>query len=303
MARNLPSLKALRAFEAAARHQSFVAAGSELNVTHAAISRQVRELETWLGVPVFRRVHRGVVLTEPGARYAVVLGRSFDRIAAATEEVLRPDAAGLLRISVEISFASRWLVPRLGRFRAAHPDIDVDIDQTDTTVDLSSGKAALAIRYGEGYWPGTRVTHLYDILIFPVCAPVLLGGEHPLREPANLRYHTLRHEEHPRWWAEWLHAVGVHDLDPSRGPRFSNMDLALDAAVNGQGVALGDNVVSKDDLDAGRLVRPFDQEVEFEAYYLVEPDVTPAHPTVEAFRDWLLSEIAPFRERAEAAAS
>jgi LysR family transcriptional regulator, glycine cleavage system transcriptional activator len=298
MARNLPSLKALRAFEAAARHQSFSAAAGELNVTHAAISRQVRELETWLGLSLFRRIHRGVVLTDPGARYAGVLGRSFDRIAAATEEVLRPDAAGLLRISVEVAFASRWLVPRLGRFRAAHPDIDVDIDQTDATADLSSGEAALAIRYGEGYWPGTRVTHLYDILIFPVCAPALLDGEHPLRAPADLRHHTLLHEDHPRWWAEWLHAVGVHDLDPSRGPRFSNMALALDAALSGQGVALGDNVVAKPDLDAGRLVRPFDQEVEFEAYYLVEPDVTPAHPTVEAFRTWILAEIAPYRDRA-----
>lgn len=293
MARELPSLNALRAFEAAARLGSFTRAAEELHVTHAAISRHVRALETWLEVPLFRRLSRGVVLTEAGQRYQRRLTRLFDELVAATAAVRRPRAAGALVVSVENAFAARWLVPRLGRFQEAFPDIDLEIDPNDDRVNFRNDPAELAIRFGEGLWDDVEVRGLVALESFPVCSPDLRES-YSLSQPEALRQAPLLHEETRQWWAEWLKAAGIEDLECPRGTMLQNAHLAIQAAEAGQGVALADNLTAADAIRAGRLVRLFDITMPGGGYYIVRPEHLPESPAARAFREWLEAEIDAF---------
>lgn len=293
MARRLPSLNALRAFEAAARHGSFTKAAGELHVTHAAISRHVRDLEAWLQVELFRRVSRGVVVTEPGERYRRTLTEIFDRLLAATQEVTGGGATRALKVSVEPAFAARWLVPRLGSFQARHPAIDLSLESTDKLVDFRSDDADMAIRYGQGNWPDVELTCLSQVHCFPVCGPDLLQGPLPA-SPEILREHTLLHEETRSWWGEWLAEAGVEGVDHTRGPLLQDTHLALEAAAAGQGFALGDSILAADDLAEGWLVKPFAGDVLEGGYYLVQPRHVKESAPGRAFREWLQAEMAQF---------
>ena len=299
----LPPLNALRAFESAARHMSVSRAAAELHVTPAAVSHQIRALEEHLGVPLFRRLNRGLVLTEDGALLAPGLRDGFDRLTAAMQRLDERRSGGTLVVSVAPSFAAKWLVPRLERFTRAHPDIDVRISATMELADLRRDAVDVAIRFGWGDYPGLEVHKLTAETTTPMCSPALLAGARPLREPADLRHHVLIHDDSMAFdptapdWRMWLKAAGIEGVDVSRGQHYSFGDHAIQAAVNGAGVLLGRQSLAGDDLAAGRLVMPFELCLPVKpAYYLLLPPPGQRPARVAAFRDWLLSEIAARRD-------
>ncbi len=300
MPQRLPSLNALRAFEAAARHLSLTKAARELHVTPAAVSHQVRALEADLGVSLLRRVKGEFVLTETAQTVLPVLRAGFDQIAEAARRLRADEARHFLTISVGPTFAATWLVRRLGAFKAAFPEIDVRLQTTDQVVDFARDGVDVGIRFGAGDYPGLQAVRLFDEEIYPVCSPGLLERGPPLDSPADLAQHTLLHVEWT-WaltkgetldWQLWLRAAGAQQVDALRGPRFSHTSLALQAAIEGQGLALGSESLARDDLTAGRLVRPFDVvlPVNF-AYYLIYPEETAERPKIANFRHWILAEI------------
>ncbi|MSO54673.1 MAG: transcriptional regulator GcvA [Rhodospirillales bacterium] len=284
-------LNAFRVFEAAARHLSFTRAARELNVTQAAVSHQIKALEAYLKVQLFQRFNRSLGLTEDGRKLVIPVRDSLERLERAVEHI---HSRGTQRLTVSIlpSFATKWLVPRLGRFRQAHPEIDILISPSIHTVDFSREPVDVALRYGLGRYAGLRTTFLFSEDVFPVCSPKLLDGTPPLRHPDDLRLHTLLHDDGPDEWRMWLKAVKVHGIEPDRGPMFTDSAMLIQAALDGQGVALGRSVLVAHDLAAGRLVRPFaisSLSRPF-AYYAVAPEATADRPKVVAFREWLLSE-------------
>lgn len=291
MTRRLPPLNALRAFEAAARHLSFTKAADELHVTQAAVSHQIKGLEEWLGMPLFRRANRSLVLTEAGQAYLPSVRDAFETLAQATERLFRQDQTGSLTISTMPSFAARWLVLRLGRFQAAHPELDVLLQSTSDLTDFTRQDVDIAIRLGTGRWPALRVEKLMSEDIFPVASPELIAGPRPLREPNDLRHHTLLHDDYQLNWGSWFAVAGVTGIDVSRGPRFTDSGQMLQAAANGLGVALARGVLVGDDLARGRLVRLFDVRMSGDlAYYVAAPPHYFARPKVKAFRDWIFAE-------------
>ncbi len=291
MARRLPPLNAVRAFEAAARHLSFTKAAEELHVTQAAVSHQVKTLEQHLGLKLFRRLNRALVLTEAGQAYLPPVRRIFDQLYEATKRLTEHEARGKLTVSVLPSFAARWLVPRLGRFVKTYPEIDIRVAPSETLADFAREDVDVGIRYGRGRYPGLRTDRLMTEDIFPVCSPVLLQGSHPLRRPTDLKHHVLLHDDDHGDWRTWLLAAGVEDVDPTRGPVFTDSSMLVQAAVEGQGVALARGALAADDLASGRLVRPFMLSLPAEfAYYVVCPETTADQPKVVAFREWLLQE-------------
>ncbi len=295
MARRLPPLNALRAFEAAARHLSFTKAAEELYVTQAAISHQVKALEEALDLQLFRRLNRRLMLTDAGQLYLPALTEAFDAIDTATGRLRADDNAGRLVVSVANSLAAKWLLPRLPHFRDRHPDIEVEISAADRLVDFGRDTVDMAIRYGLGNYPGLRVDSLMKDTNFPVCSPGLLAGPVPLSEPDDLRRHSLLHDavgvfDAPDW-SKWLAAVGITGAWTDRGQRYSHSSLVLQAAIDGQGVALGRSTLVALDLEAGRLVQPFGPALpSIYACYVVSPPATAERPKIKAFRDWLLDE-------------
>ena len=292
--RALPNLNGLRAFEAAARCLSFTRAAGELSVTQAAISHQIKSLESQLGVRLFVRRNRALSLTDEGRDYYPEVQRAFTLLRDATARIARDERSGMFTISTIASFAARWLVPRLGRFIQAHPDIDLRLATTQDLADFSRHDVDAAIRHGRGVYPGLQSTLLMTEELFPVCSPELLGRI-PLGTPHDLLKHTLLHDHDVDEWRQWLSAAGVENpvLDTGHGHWFKDSSLLLQAAVAGQGVALGRSVLARDDIEAGRLVRPFDFACPSEyAYYFVCPEASAQRPKVVAFREWLLEEVA-----------
>ncbi len=288
--RRLPPLKALRTFEAAARHLSFTRAAEELHVTQAAVSHQIKALEEHLGVKLFRRLNRSLVLTEPAQHYLPSVRRAFDVLLEATDRLLASRERATLTVSVLPSFAARWLVPRLGRLLREHDDIDIRVAPSDALVDFERDGVDVGIRYGLGRYPGLRADRLLTENIFPVCSPSLLRGPQPLREPTDLRRHVLLHTDDADW-RTWLLAAAVEDVDPTRGPFFTDSSMLLQAAAAGHGVALARGVLAQDELAAGRLVRPFTLSLPTEyAYYVVSPASRADEPAIVTFREWLLEE-------------
>lgn len=295
MKRRLPSLTALRAFEAAARHESFSRAAEELFVTHAAISRQIRELETDLRLRLFRRTGRGVKLTEAGDAYARKITRAFDRISEATRELATARGRRDLLISVEVGLASAWLVPRLGRFQARHPDIDIVLDASDALIDFRSSLAEIGIRCGTGRYPGLAAEEIVKLVAFPVASPQLVRSV-GLSAPGDLARVTLLHQDSKRWWGNYLAHVGVSTALADAGPMMPTHN-AVEAAIGGQGVALGDNVTAADALLDGRLVRPFASIPAEVAYYFVGPDGRKDSAAAHSFKHWLYEEMVATQER------
>lgn len=301
MNQRLPSLNALRAFEAAARHLSLTKAAQELHVTPAAVSHQVKALEADLGVCLMLRIKGEFALTATAQAALPLLSGSFDQIAEAVRRLRVDETNRFLTISVSPTFAATWLVRRLGAFNAAFPEIDVRLQTTNRVVDFVRDAVDVGIRFGAGRYPGTEAIRLFDEEIFPVCSPALLERGPPLRHPADLTRHTLLHVEwtwsltkgEPLDWQMWLRAAGVKEVSDLRGPRFSHSNMALQAAIEGQGLALGSEALAGDELAAGRLVRLFDVALPVNfAYYLVYPEEVSTLPKIASFRQWMLEEIA-----------
>jgi LysR family glycine cleavage system transcriptional activator len=291
--RSLPPLNGLRAFEAAARHLSFARAAAELHVTPAAVSHQVKALEARLGVALFRRRNREVLLTDMGQALLPGVRDGFDRLAAAVQRVQNREAAGALQVSVLPSLAARWLVPRLSRFHARHPEIDLRLSATQNLVDFTREEFDAAIRHGRGDWPGLRADLLLRDEFFPVCSPLLRDGATPLRTPDDLRRHILLHDSAREDWRLWLTAAGVEGIDLKRGPSFNDGSLLVQAVVAGQGVAVGRRALVAGELAAGRLIRPFEFVLPVDrAYYFVCPVGSADRPKIKALRAWLLAEAA-----------
>lgn len=291
MPRRLPSLNALKAFEAAARHGSFTRAAEELCVTQGAVSHQVKALESELGLMLFRRERQRLAITEAGRTYLETVRDAFDRLAAGTERLLQRQGAGSLTVSTSPNFAAKWLVHRLARFAEAHPGIELRIGATVQHVDFARDDVDLAIRHGDGNWPGLHVIRLCVERLFPVCSPALLRGRAGLRRPADLARHTLLHLNDRQDWAKWFEAAGIDGIDLTRGPVVNQANLAIDAAIDGQGVALARTALVAWDLLAGRLACPFGPALAVPyAYWIVCPKATAAQPKIAAFRDWLLAE-------------
>jgi LysR family glycine cleavage system transcriptional activator len=298
MPRRLPPLNALKAFEAAARHESFTKAAQELHVTQGAVSHQVKALETELGFRLFGRESQRLLITEAGRFYLEVVRDAFDRIASGTERLLERQNTGALTVTTSPNFASKWLVHRLGRFAEAHPDIDLRVSASLHHADFAREDIDLAIRHGDGYWPGLHVTRFCTEALFPVCSPALLRGDKALRNPADLKDHTLLHLDERNDWAKWLQAAEVADTELVHGPVFNQASMAIDAAIDGQGVALARTALAAWDLLAGRLVRPFALALEVPyAYWIVCPKANAELPKIASFRAWVLAEAAEDERR------
>ena len=306
-----PPLNALRAFEAAARHLSFKKAAKELFVTPGAVSHQVKLLEDHLGVALFRRLTRALELTPEAHAMLPKVREGLESLHAAVDQVRAREASAALTVMAPPGFATRWLVPRLAGFTSTFPDVElhvasrsdmVDAGDDDIEVPGHEGAPFVMVRFGRGNYPGLKVDEVFSARYVPVCSPRLLKGEHPLRKPADLRFHTLLHddtvvEEGARpSWSDWLEKVGVEDVDASRGPHFSDASLALDAAIEGMGVTLAMKPLVRPDIESGRLAMPFDITAPTSySYYLLTPENDVSKESVSAFREWILSEAAPER--------
>lgn len=298
--RSIAHLNALRAFEASARHQSFSLAAQELNVTPAAVGQLVRTLEDWLGSPLFVRSTSGrarLVTTEVAEQALPDIRAGLERLAVGLERLRSGSAGGVLTVTVSPAFAAKWLLPRIERFQAAWPETDLRLDTSLKPVDFVAQRIDVGVRYGRGQWPGLAAEKLMDEEVYPVCAPALLATA-TLQAPGDLRGQVLIHDQSVDTstgfasWQAWLRHAGVQGMPTDRGLRINNSAAVLQAAVDGQGVALARSVMAHDDLAAGRLVRLFPQ-VRLDsalAYYVVYRPECIAQPKVAAFRDWLLRE-------------
>ena len=292
----LPSLNGLRAFEAAARHLSFTRAADELNVTQTAVSHQIRRLEDQLGVVLFERRNRALALTREAQDYLPAVRAAFEDLRQATARLRRPERDAVLTVSTTASLAAKWLVTRVAAFQDAHPGIEVRITTSAHLVDFRREQVDMAVRYGRGKWPGVRARWLMAEDIFPVCSPALLRGDKPLRRPEDLVHHTLLHATVSREdWQLWLTAAGLPTaLARRRGLSFDQSFMAIQAAMDGLGVALGRSAYVEADLAAGRLVVPFDVVLPADAgFYVVAPEETAEAPKIVLFRDWLVASVAP----------
>lgn len=301
--RHLPPLNGLRAFEAAARHLSFTRAAEELNVTPAAISHQIKGLEEYLGVLLFRRLTRAVMLTDEAQTVLPLVSEGFDRLTEAVQRLKEIDGRGILNVTVAPTFAEKWLVRRLAMFSESHPDIDVRVDATNQVRDFDRDNIDIAVRHGPGVYPGMRVERLFGHQVVPVCHPKYLDGPNPLRDPADLRHHTLLHvdwghvQELRSDWALWLATVGAEGVDTSRGPVFTVENMAISAAVQGDGIVLASAYAVERELRDGLLVMPFGRALASkQGFWLVEPEKRIMRPKVEAFRTWILEETRALRE-------
>lgn len=295
-------LNALRAFEASARHQSFSAAAAELHVTPAAVGQLVRTLEDWLGTPLFLRNSSGkarLVVTEAAEQALPDIRAGFDRLALGLELLKEGSASGVLTVTVSPAFAAKWLLPRIDRFQAAWPDMDVRLDTSLKAVDFVAQRIDIGVRYGLGRWPGLTAEKLMEEEVYPVCSPKLLR-ERSLDKPEYLAHETLIHDlsmdNHADFpsWETWLLRAGMTDASGKRGMKINNSAAVLQAAAEGHGIALARSVMARDDLSSGRLVRLF-PDITFPsqlAYYVVYRPECSSRPKLLAFRDWLVKEAA-----------
>lgn len=263
----------LRAFDVAARNLNLSAAAEEMNVTHAAVSRQVKQLEERLGVKLFERLPRGLRLTAQGALLAEGTRAAFDRLASALEDVSTPTVRRKLTISTFSSFNARWLMPRVRSFSILFPDVDLQVITTAVLVDFAREDVDIAIRFGRGHYPGLHVVPLFRPREIVVCAPSLLKGGPPLKTLGDLRHFTLLHDDSHRAWTRWLDAVGAKGIDARRGIVCGDRNSMLQAVLAGQGVGIASEVFAAAELAAGRLVKVFENEVtsEYSIYAVCLP--------------------------------
>lgn len=291
----MPSLNALRAFEAAGRHLSFKAAAEELNVSPSAIGHLITGLESNLGSKLFHRLNRTVELTREGDLLLPGLSAGFRRLTSTVSDFRRRDREIPLIVSVEPSFATKWLMPRLEHFRALYPEIAIRIDPTYALADLHNGDVDIAIRFGSGAFPGLEFDTLYpNPEIIAVCSPELRRGELPMEKPEDLAQHTLIHRpsepsQYNLSWGRWFHEAGIDGVRQKTALVVGYEDFAVLAAIQGQGITLATSLLVADDLAAGRLVKLFDVSYRTPyGYYLVAAEEKLQNPNVAAFREWIL---------------
>jgi LysR family transcriptional regulator, glycine cleavage system transcriptional activator len=286
----LPPLNALKAFEAAARHESFTRAAEELCVTQGAVSHQVKALEAELSIKLFNRERQRLIITEAGRDYLAVVRDALDRIAVGTERLLQRQSTGVLTVSTSPDFAAKWLVHRLGHFAEAHAGIDLRVSAAMHHVDFAREDVDMAVRHGDGNWPGLDAVQLSSERLFSICSPKLLSGRRP-GKPADLLKFPLIHLDSRADWTKWLRAAGMSDDGVKHGPVLNRASMVIDAAINGQGIALARTTLAAWDLLNGRLVRPFAEALRLsKTYWVVCPKATSNLPKIVTFRDWLLSE-------------
>ncbi len=291
----LPPPNGLVVFEAAARHLNFTRAARELGVTQAAVSRQIQGLEDHLGVALFRRPPRALVLTPPGQRLQAAVTMGLEHIANTAVELREAPRHAEVTVAASVSFSSYWLMSRIAKFRVDHPDVEIRLVAAAPVTDLTAAGIDLAVRYGRGDWPGLEAVHLMNNEVFPVCAPGYLEGRPPLTGPEDLLGETLLHlvEHDLNWvtWEAWLNAVGVQDRPARRGLEFDNYLVLIQAALDGQGIALGGGRLADDYIARGAFVRPIAATLDSDrGFYLLIPEDTPLRAQAALFRDWILTE-------------
>lgn len=300
LARRIPPLNALRAFEASARQLSFTKAAEELFVTQAAISHQIKALEEHLGLKLFMRKNRSLLLTEEGQSYYLDIKEVFNTLYEATEKLLARSEKGSITVSLQPSFAIQWLVPRLQQFNLLNPDIDVRIKAVDQTENSLTEDVDVAIYHGKGRWPGIHADKLHTEYLIPVCSPLILSGKKPLNTVEDLAHHTLLHDTSRKDWKRWFKQVGVKGVNVNHGPIFSHSLMVLQAAIHGQGFALANSVLAKPDIDSGRLMCPFnDVLVSNNSFYIVCRENQLDVGKISAFRDWVLNTVASEQDEIE----
>ena len=303
MARRLPPLNGLKAFEAAARNGNFTRAAEELNVTQGAVSHQVKALEDTLGLKLFQRERHRVILTEAGRDYLSVIRDALDQIAVGTDRLLQRQGSGTLTVSISPDFAAKWLVNRLSRFSEKHPDVDLRVSATAHYIDFARDDVDLAIRHGDGNWPGLDVQRLYSERLFPVCSPKLVAGRNRITKPADLLKFPLLRLEDAKNWTRLFDAAGVKAA-VGPGPVLNRASMLIDAAIDGQGIALARTALAAWDLINGRLVRPVGISLRMtNTYWIVCPRAASNVPKIKAFRNWVLAEAAEDTRQLKALAS
>jgi LysR family transcriptional regulator, glycine cleavage system transcriptional activator len=300
MLRRLPPLNAIKAFEAAARSESFTRAAEELAVTQGAVSHQVKALEETLGIKLFHRERQRLLLTDAGRDYLAVVRDALDRLAVGTERLVQRQTSQVLTVSTSPDFAAKWLVHRLGRFAEANSGIDLRVSAAMHHVDFAREDVDLAVRHGDGQWPGLEVVRLCVEQLFPVCAPKLVSGRNRITKASDVLKYPLLRLDDATLWPRWLEAAGVTGAS-AQGPIFNRASMLIDAAIDGQGVALARSALAAWDLINGRLIKPIDVSLRMsKSYWIVCPKATSAFPKIKAFREWLLSEAADDVRRLEA---
>jgi LysR family transcriptional regulator, glycine cleavage system transcriptional activator len=293
MRMDMPSLGGLRAFDAVARHLSMTLAAGELRVTPGAVSLQIKELEAALGVQLFVRQSRRLILTPKGDEYFATVRTAFRMIREATAEIVTRSRLSVLTVSCTPSFAMQWLVPRLSRFESHVSDIDIRISASNRVMDFARDGIDVAIRHGFGGYDGLASDRILDDDLVPVCSPEFLRRSGAISSPGDLHDVALLHDEHRHDWRLWLQAAGDVSIDISQGTIFTDSNGAIDAAKAGLGVALVRRAFVERELAAGTLVAPLLLSVASDlAYYLVYPPAALSEPTVVSFREWLISEAA-----------
>lgn len=291
----LPSLAALRTFEAAARHLSFTKAAAELNLTQSAVSRHIRSMEGYLGVLLFERIRQRIVLTEAGRSYARDIRGALEQMQSATVNlVAHQGKGGILRLATPPAFCMKWLIPRLDRFSQKHPSIIVDLVTRSTPFNFDTELLDAAIHYGNNDWPGVLVDRLVGEEMVPVCSSTYLVKHQTLDSPEDLRHHVLlQSTRRPNTWPDWLEAQNVREINPWAGLRFEHFYMIIQAAIAGLGIALLPRLLVSDDLVSRRLVIPFDASfISRDAYCLAYPAAKRTDRNVELFREWLMEEAA-----------
>ncbi|EKE69466.1 transcriptional regulator GcvA [Gallaecimonas xiamenensis] len=291
--RRLPPLNALRVFEASARNSSFAAAGEELHVTASAVSHQIKTLEEYLGVSLFSRDKRKVQLTPAGEQYLTGIKHALDEIEVATQRLTTQQESNVVQISVAPNFLIRWLMPRMARFQEQYPDIELQINASMGLIDFNTASTDMAVYFGSGDWDDIEVHFLRKVMLVPMCSPRLLKGRFPLESPQDLRHHTLIYVSKRKYeWENWLAMAGVGNLKPKGSMQISSGQLATAAAQEDLGVALADSTLTSREIASGRLVVPFDIQLDtHKAFYLVYRKHRPLTTGMKAFKEWLMQEM------------
>ncbi|MGR0277492.1 transcriptional regulator GcvA [Marinomonas dokdonensis] len=290
----LPPLNSLKCFESAARHGSFNKAAQELSVTPSAISHQIKGLESFLGIELFRRTKRKVVLTEAGEFYLGPIRNIFEQLESATAELKSKQQIGSLRLSVPPAFLTRWLMPRMERFQSRYPDIQIEISSSMGVIDFEAGDIDMAVYFGNDDWQGVDTHYLRPARLAPVCNPKLIKSEQPIEKPEDMRFYPLLHvTKRKDEWHDWLQQ---HDLDPKlfrRGLMFSSGSLTAGAAAQGLGISLADPELVEPEIEAGTLKVLFDEHlITDRSFYLVYERRRAVSPAMSAFKEWIIEEMA-----------
>jgi LysR family glycine cleavage system transcriptional activator len=291
--RRLPPLNALRVFDAAARNGSFTAAAEELFITASAVSHQVKSLEKYLGLALFTRKKRKVFLTPIGEKYFTSVKQIMNELEVATQHLVASPESDIVTLSVAPNFLMRWLMPRMQRFHDLHPDVELQIAASTGLIDFNTSNVDMAVYFGHGDWHDIEMHFLNHVFLVPVCSPRLLQNGLPLEKPEDLKRHTLIHVTKRLYeWPEWLELAGIEYKGFGRGLQLSSSQLATAAAQESLGVALADSTLSSDEIHQGKLITPFDIQLDTQrSFYLVHQKGRPVTYGMQAFKDWVIDEM------------